>query len=97
MNILRPTSGCATVLGVDSRRLSPTELATIGYVSENQKLPAWMTVAELLAYCRPFYASWDESFCGRLVTEFDLPRHTRISRLSRGMRVKAALVSSLVR
>src|SRR5437879_163188 len=47
VNILRPSSGQATVLGVDSRRLGPNELATIGYVSENQKLPAWMTVDEL--------------------------------------------------
>ncbi len=34
MNILRPTSGHAEVLGVDSRRLGPEALANIGYVSE---------------------------------------------------------------
>ena len=45
--------------GVDSRRLGPRELATIGYVSENQKLPAWMNVGELFAYCRPLYPTWD--------------------------------------
>jgi hypothetical protein len=28
------------VLGVDSRRLSPRERARIGYVSENQAMPA---------------------------------------------------------
>jgi ABC-2 type transport system ATP-binding protein len=95
MNILRPVSGRAAVLGVDSERLSASELASIGYVSENQKLPAWMTVDELLAYCRPFYDSWDESLCHKLLADFDLPRNAKISRLSRGMRVKAALVSSL--
>jgi ABC-2 type transport system ATP-binding protein len=95
MNILRPSAGRATVLGVDSRRLSAVQFAQIGYVSENQKLPAWMTVDQLLAYCRPLYSTWDEAFCDRLVAEFDLPRATKIGRLSRGMRVKAALVSSL--
>jgi ABC-2 type transport system ATP-binding protein len=95
MNILRPASGRATVLGVDSRRLTAAQFAQIGYVSENQKLPDWMTVDELLAYCRPFYPAWDENLCDRLVAEFDLPRATKIGRLSRGMRVKAALVSSL--
>jgi len=95
MNIQRPTSGRATVLGVDSQRLGASEFVAIGYVSENQRLPAWMTVHELLSYCRSFYPSWDESFCARLVSEFDLPRHTKISLLSRGMRVKVALVSSL--
>jgi ABC-2 type transport system ATP-binding protein len=95
MNILRPAGGHATVFGVDSRRLTARDFATIGYVSENQKLPVSMTVGELLAYCRPFYPAWDEALCDRLVADFDLPRDTKIRRLSRGMRVKAALVSSL--
>jgi ABC-2 type transport system ATP-binding protein len=95
MNILRPARGHAMVFGVDSRRLSAREFTTIGYVSENQKLPASMTVDELLAYCRPFYPTWDAALCDKLVAEFDLPRDKKISRLSRGMRVKAALVSSL--
>jgi ABC-type multidrug transport system ATPase subunit len=95
MNILRPSSGRATVAGVDSRQLGPRELATIGYVSENQKLPGWMTVDELFAYCRPLYPSWDDALCRTLARDFDLPLTTRIRWLSRGMRVKAALVSSL--
>jgi ABC-2 type transport system ATP-binding protein len=95
MNILRPYAGVARVLGVDSRHLGPNELRSIGYVSENQELPAWMTVAELLAYCRPFYPTWDEHLCRKLVDDFELPTGVRIGRLSRGMRVKAALVSAL--
>ena len=95
MNILRPSSGRATIAGVDSRQLGPRELAAIGYVSENQKLPLWMTVDELFAYCRPFYPTWDDALCRTLAHEFALPLTTKISRLSRGMRVKAALVSSL--
>ena len=95
MNILRPSGGAARVLGIDSRRLGPDELQTIGYVSENQELPTWMTVAELLAYCRPFYPAWDERLCRKLIDDFELPTGVRIGRLSRGMRVKAALVSAL--
>ncbi len=95
MNILRPSGGEARVLGTDSRHLGPNELQTIGYVSENQELPTWMTVAELLAYCRPFYPTWDERLSRKLLDDFELPAGVRISRLSRGMRVKAALVSAL--
>ena len=36
MNIIEASRGTATVLGVDSRKISPRELARIGYVSENQ-------------------------------------------------------------
>jgi ABC-2 type transport system ATP-binding protein len=95
MNIIRPSAGSATVLGVDSRQLGRRELAAIGYVSENQQIPQWMTVEQLLAFCRPLYPGWDEALCSTLLEQFDLPRHVRIGRMSRGMRVKTALVSSL--
>jgi ABC-2 type transport system ATP-binding protein len=49
MNLIRPNSGRATVLGADSQRLGPAQLARIGYVSENQQLPSWMTVNIVLA------------------------------------------------
>ena len=95
MNILRPSGGTARVLGTDSRQLSPTELQSIGYVSENQEMPSWMTVAGLLSYCRPFYPTWDDVLSRKLVDDFQLPLDVKIGRLSRGMRVKAALVSAL--
>jgi ABC-2 type transport system ATP-binding protein len=95
MNILQPSGGEARVLGADSRRLGPSELQSIGYVSENQEIPRWMTVAELLAYCKPFYPSWDDALCRKLVADFGLPLNVKIGRMSRGMRVKAALVSAL--
>jgi len=95
MNIIPPASGSATVLGVDSRKLGPGELATIGYVSENQHIPRWMTVDQLIAFCKPLYSTWDDSLCDTLIRQFDLPRDVRLGRMSRGMRVKAALVSSL--
>jgi len=95
MNIVPPASGSAIVLGVDSRKLGPGELATIGYVSENQRIPRWMTVDQLIAFCKPLYSTWDDSLCDTLIRQFDLPRDVRLGRMSRGMRVKAALVSSL--
>ena len=95
MNIIQPSAGAARMLGVDTRRLGPRQLATIGYVSENQQMPDWMTLAELLAYCRPFYPGWDDALCSKLVSDFELPLGMRIGRMSRGMRVKAALVSAL--
>ena len=95
MNILRPTSGHAEVLGVDSRALSPDALANIGYVSENQEVPEWMTVEYLLAYLKPFYPTWDNARAAQLIRQFDLPLHRQLRHLSRGMRMKAALASSL--
>ena len=95
MNILKPTSGRAEVLGVDSRQLGPADFTQIGYVSENQKMPKWMTVEYLLAYLRPFYPSWDDTRAAELLGQFNLPRDRRLRHLSRGMWMKAALASSL--
>ncbi len=95
MNLIRPTAGEARVLGVDSRRLGERELAQIGYVSENQQLPLWMTVRQLLDYCRPFYPTWDVALEKTLLVQFALPEDRRLKQLSRGMLMKAALLSSL--
>src|SRR5258707_1352579 len=43
VNLLEPSRGHASVLGVDSRSIAPRELADIGYVSENQELPGKLT------------------------------------------------------
>ncbi len=95
MNLLAPTAGSARVLGVDSRRLGERERAQIGYVSENQEMPVWMTVRQLLDYCRPFYPTWDRALEATLMKQFDLPEDRKLSHLSRGMLMKAALLSSL--
>jgi ABC-2 type transport system ATP-binding protein len=95
VNILAPSSGRATVLGVDSRRLGPVELRQIGYVSENQDLPGWMTLRQLLAYCAPLYPTWDAAFAEALRRRLDLPLDRALKAFSRGMRMKAALLSSL--
>src|SRR5580692_582833 len=95
MNILKPDGGYAEVLGVDSRRIGPSELARIGYVSENQEMPDWMTVEYLLAYLKPFYPTWDDARARQLVSQFNLPLDRRLRHLSRGMRMKIALASSL--
>ena len=95
LNMITPDEGTVSVLGEDSRRMGPEIFRHIGYVSENQELPGWMTVQQLLDYCRPMYPAWDPAFCDRLRTQFDLPLDRKLKNLSRGMKVKAALLVSL--
>lgn len=95
MNIIAATSGRMDVLGVDSRQLRSGQFTRIGYVSENQEMPDWMTVGLFLAYLTPFYPSWDDDRARELLERMQLPLDRRLKQLSRGMRMKAALVSSL--
>jgi ABC-2 type transport system ATP-binding protein len=95
MNIYRATSGRAEVFGAASTTIAGRSFCSIGYVSENQKLPGWMRVDAFLSYLRPFYPSWDRELENDLVRNFELPRDRKIKDLSRGMRMKAALASAL--
>ena len=95
MNLLQPTSGGATVLGTDTRHLGVSQWQRIGYVSENQELPDWMSPSELMAYCRPLYPAWDDRLAERLRKTLALTQNAPLKTLSRGTRMKTALLSSL--
>jgi ABC-2 type transport system ATP-binding protein len=95
MNILQPTTGTAEVLGKASHAMTGRDLNRIGYVSENQEYPEWMTVGAMLEYLRLFYPTWDRALEQQLLAQFDLPRERKIRQLSRGMRMKAAMAAAL--
>jgi ABC-2 type transport system ATP-binding protein len=95
MNILRPTRGAAEVLGINSSRLRGAAFTQIGYVSENQQQPEWMRVNQFFDYLRPFYPTWDRQLENSLIRQMQLPLDRKLRHLSRGMKMKAALASSL--
>jgi ABC-2 type transport system ATP-binding protein len=95
MNIFQPTFGRAQVMGIECRHLAGKDFQRIGYVSENQEMPDWMTVEAMLDYLRPFYPRWDRALEQQLVRQFDLPIKRKLKHLSRGMRMKAAFAGSL--
>ena len=95
MGLLAPTSGEARVFGKPPGALTEADRAQIGYIADSQDLPDAMTVAQYLAFLRPLYPTWDETFCQKLLGLFDLPLNRRLRPLSRGQRVKAAFVGAL--
>jgi ABC-2 type transport system ATP-binding protein len=95
MNILEPTRGSATLLGVNSRKISARELAQIGYVSENQGMPSRLTVEEYTSYLRLFYPTWDRDLELSISRQLRLPLDRKIGDLSHGMRMKMALMCAL--
>jgi ABC-2 type transport system ATP-binding protein len=95
MNIFKPTSGRAQVQGIDSTRLTGALFTSIGYVSENQEQPEWMRVDTFMSYLRAFYPAWDRDLENQLVKQFELPLDRKLKHLSRGMKMKVALASSM--
>jgi ABC-2 type transport system ATP-binding protein len=95
MNLLTPSRGHAIVLGRDSRSIAQAELRPIGYVSENQLLPARLTVAAYLDFLRPCYPTWDRALEDAMLRDMQLPPRRKIRDLSHGMRIKLALIAAL--
>jgi ABC-2 type transport system ATP-binding protein len=96
MNLLDRDSGELSVLGTDARELGRGQWQRIGYVSENRQLPGWMTVPKLMNFLRPMYgAHWDRDFEARMIRSFELPLKTTLNAMSRGQRMKAALLTAL--
>lgn len=92
LNMWEPSTGEATVLGMPSTSLRGAAFQRIGYVSEKQEMPEWITVGALMDHLRPMYPVWDDR---DLLDELQLPLDRKIKHLSRGMRMKAALASVL--
>lgn len=95
MGLLYPTRGQALLRGQSIRGMRTEARARIGYVAEGQELPGWMTLDVLRAYLAPLYPRWDHALAADLVDRFRLPGDRRIRSMSRGERMKTALLVAL--
>jgi ABC-2 type transport system ATP-binding protein len=93
--IIRPSSGSSSLFGQDSQKLRPEDWQRIGYVSENQELYDWMKVEELIAFTAKLYPAWDKEFERYLIDKLELPLTRKISKCSRGEKVKLALLLAM--
>lgn len=95
MGIRRTYSGSAMVLGRECSHLRIEDRNRMGYVAEGLKLPAWMRLDQLEAYLAPLYPTWDNRHAANLRERFELDSKAKISRMSRGQYMKAALLCAL--
>ena len=95
MNLLRPSGGEARMLDTPSQELGPEQLAKIGYVSADQRLPGHLDLDQLFAYLGPLYPTWDSVFADQLVRQLRIPRKRKIRQMSRGEKMKVSLASSM--
>jgi ABC-2 type transport system ATP-binding protein len=95
VGLRRAGAGSMQLLGRDVRQLTHDERARISYVAEGQSLPVWMRLEQLESYLSPLYPTWDSSLARELRDRFALDGRRRIGTLSRGERMKAALLCAL--
>jgi ABC-2 type transport system ATP-binding protein len=95
LGLLRAESGSVRVFGRDPVADPVAVLSRIGYLSEENDLPGWMRVDELIRYSRAFYPAWDDAYAEELRQAFALDGKTRIKSLSRGQKARAGLLIAL--
>lgn len=95
LGLLRAEQGTVRVLGLDPVAEPVAVLSRLGYLSEENDLPGWMTVAELLRYSRALHPGWDDAYAEELRGMFALDPAARIQNLSKGQKARAGLVAAL--
>lgn len=95
VGLLRPLHGKVDVLGCDPVAEPETFLKRIGYLTEEDSLPTWMRVGELIEFTRAIYPSWDDDYAKELCDMFGLSRAMRLSSLSKGQRARAGLLVAI--
>ncbi|HSP34946.1 MAG TPA: ABC transporter ATP-binding protein [Thermoanaerobaculia bacterium] len=95
LGLLRAQSGTVRVFGRDPVADPVGVLSRIGYLSEDNDLPGWMRVDELVRYSRAFYPGWDDAYAEELRRAFALDETTRIKNLSKGQKARAGLLIAL--
>src|SRR5437870_1712640 len=95
LGLLRAESGSVRVFGLDPVAEPVGVLSRIGYLSEENDLPGWMRVDELVRYSRALYPGWDDAYAEELRQAFALDATAPIKTLSRGQKARAGLLAAL--
>ena len=95
LGLLEAQSGSVRVFGLDPVADPVAVLSKIGYLSEENDLPGWMRVDELLRYSRAFYPEWDDDYAEELRDRFALDPAARVKTLSKGQKARAGLLVAL--
>ncbi|HEY3112781.1 MAG TPA: ABC transporter ATP-binding protein [Gemmatimonadaceae bacterium] len=95
LGLLRAESGSVRVFGLDPVANPVAVLSRIGYLSEENDLPGWMSVDELIRYTRAFYPAWDDAYAEELRQSFALDPTEKIKNLSKGQKARAGLLIAL--
>lgn len=95
LGLLRAESGSVRVFGLDPVADPVGVLSRIGYLSEENDLPGWMRVDELIRYSRAFYPAWDDAYAEELREMFALDSAAKIKSLSKGQKARAGLLVAL--
>jgi ABC-2 type transport system ATP-binding protein len=95
MGMLSPQSGSVRIFGISPFDDPVAVKKRIGYVAEDQLLPAYCSIAELTALHRALFPRWDSSMERQILERFKLSPKSKIKTLSKGQARQIALLCAI--
>jgi ABC-2 type transport system ATP-binding protein len=95
MGMLEPQAGSVRLFGLDPRKDPVQVKRRVGYVSEDQILPEFLKVHEVIQLHRGLFPTWDADLELRLLDRFDVPMNAKIKTLSKGQARQVALLCAV--
>jgi len=95
MGMIETQQGSVKILGMDPRE-KPLEIKRrVGYVSEDQILPDFLSVRKVVELHRGLFPSWDDDIARELLGRFGLSPQAKIKTLSKGQARQVALICAV--
>jgi ABC-2 type transport system ATP-binding protein len=95
MGMLHRKSGSVEVFGLDPQHRPIEVKRRVGFVSENQVLPSFLKVHEVIDLHRSLFPTWDEDMARELIERYNIRLNSRIKTLSKGQARQVALLCAL--
>ncbi|MDP2856655.1 MAG: ABC transporter ATP-binding protein [Bacillota bacterium] len=95
LNLVHPDEGLIRILGLELPGAQTEVRRRIGFVPEQPAFYANLTADQMAGLVRPFYPRWDPALYRRYVQRLEVDTSKPIGSLSKGMKVRFALVLAL--
>ncbi|HPR62958.1 MAG TPA: ABC transporter ATP-binding protein [Thermoanaerobaculia bacterium] len=92
LNLILRDAGEIQIFGRDNRADEISIKDRIGFVHDAPIFYDYLSLQKIASIIRPFYSRWDDEIFTRLSGEFELSLKKKFKDLSRGMKMKFALV-----
>lgn len=96
LDLIRPSSGKATVLGLDSIDNSLEIRKRVGYLPGELALWEWMTARQVLDHLENLRGGVDQAYRNQLTERFEVEIDRKVSDLSTGNKQKIGLVQAFM-
>lgn len=96
LGMLRPQAGSVRLFGLDPAEEPVKTKRRVGFVSEEQTLPPYLRIADVLGMHAELFASdWDPAMAAKLLERFELSGKSKIGKLSKGQARRVAVLCAV--